>query len=505
MSKKVCLIIMDGWGIGKKDKADVIHNAPTPFIDSMYTDYPNSSLLTDGENVGLPNGQMGNSEVGHQNIGAGRVVYQNLVRINKDIESGNFFHLKTLVQAFEKAKNEDKPLHLIGLVSEGGVHSSQDHLHALLTMAADYKLTKVFVHVITDGRDTDPKSGEKFLENLQNHLDKTTGKIASIIGRYYAMDRDQRWERIKEAYDLMIQGDGKAIKEVISSLKESYANGITDEFIKPMVVTDENQKPLATIQEGDIVICNNFRTDRCREITTALTQRDFPEIGMKKLNLHFVTMTNYDESFEGVEIVYAKEDIAQTLGEHLSKLGKTQVRIAETEKYPHVTFFFSGGREKEFEGEKRIMINSPKVATYDLQPEMSAREVTNAITSEMDENQPDFICLNFANGDMVGHTGIIPAIEKACITVDNCVKQVVEKGLEHHYSFVIIADHGNADHALNADGSPNTAHSLNPVPIVIIDEDVNSVKHGILADIAPTILAMMDLDIPKVMTGDVLV
>jgi len=305
--------------------------------------------------------------------------------------------------------------------------------------------------------------------------------------------------------DLMIQGDGKAIKEVISSLKESYANGITDEFIKPMVVTDENQKPLATIQEGDIVICNNFRTDRCREITTALTQRDFPEIGMKKLNLHFVTMTNYDESFEGVEIVYAKEDIAQTLGEHLSKLGKTQVRIAETEKYPHVTFFFSGGREKEFEGEKRIMINSPKVATYDLQPEMSAREVTNAITSEMDENQPDFICLNFANGDMVGHTGIIPAIEKACITVDNCVKQVVEKGLEHHYSFVIIADHGNADHALNADGSPNTAHSLNPVPIVIIDEDVNSVKHGILADIAPTILAMMDLDIPKVMTGDVLV
>ncbi len=505
MDKKVCLIIMDGWGIGKKDKADIIYQAPTPFIDSLAQEHPHAQLLTDGENVGLPSGQMGNSEVGHQNIGAGRIVYQNLVRINKDIESGEFFKKQELVRAFSKAKNEDKPIHLLGLVSEGGVHSSQAHLHALLRMASDYGLTKVFVHVITDGRDTDPKSGVQYVRNLQEYMDKTTGQIASIIGRYYAMDRDQRWERIKKAYDLWVHAAGTKTSNASKALEESYQQGITDEFVLPHVVVDENHEPIALLQEDDIVICNNFRTDRFREITTALTQRDFPEMGMKKMKLYYVTMTNYDDQFQNIKIVYPKENVAHTLGEHLSSLGKTQIRIAETEKYPHVTFFFSGGREEEFEGEKRIMINSPKVATYDLQPEMSAQKVADAIGQEMDANQPDFICLNFANGDMVGHTGVIPAIEQACITVDKCVEQVVEKGLTHQYSFVIIADHGNADHALNDDGTPNTAHSLNPVPIYIIDPQTSEVKKGILADVAPTILTLMKLPIPSAMTGEVLV
>lgn len=496
---------MDGWGIGNKDQSDAINSANTPYTDSLYKTHPNATLLTDGESVGLPVGQMGNSEVGHQNIGAGRVIFQNLVRINTDIESGDFFNIETIVKAFTKAKNKNKAIHLLGLLGNGGVHSSQKHLHALLSLAKKYELKKVFVHVFTDGRDTDPKSGIQFLQNLQDHLDKTTGKIATIIGRYYAMDRDNRWERIKKSYDLMVNNKGEKFKNPMDALRQSYDKEITDEFVKPIVIVNENQEDITSIKDGDIVISTNFRTDRCREISIALTQKDFSEFEMKKLNLHYVTMTNYDEKFENVNVVYPKENVNMTLGEYLASKGKTQVRIAETEKYPHVTFFFSGGREKEFDGERRILINSPKVATYDLQPEMSANKVARAICEDMESNSPDYICLNFANADMVGHTGVIPAIMKACETVDQCVKQVVEKGLEHDYSFIIIADHGNADYVLNDDGSPNTAHSLNPVPIFIIDNSITTVKDGILADVAPTILQLMGMEVPMEMMGKILV
>lgn len=504
MSKKVALLILDGWGHGDHSKSDGIFNADTPFVDSLEKNYPNAELLTDGEHVGLPEGQMGNSEVGHLNIGAGRIVYQELTRINKAIREGEFQTNKILTEAFDYAKKENKKVHLIGLVSTGGVHSSQDHIYALCDLAKEKGFQNLFIHAFTDGRDCNPTTGKGHIAELEKHLQKSAGKIASVCGRYYAMDRDKRWERIKLAYDLMVSGLGEKVKSAGEAIEKSYAREITDEFIKPFVIT-ENGKPLAKIEAGDVVISFNFRTDRCREITMALTQQDFPDHGMKKMNLHYVTMTNYDDTFQNVKIVFDKDNLVNTIGEIVSKNKKTQVRIAETEKYPHVSFFFSGGREKEFEGERRIMIQSPKVATYDLKPEMSAHEIADAICYDMEKNAPDFICLNFANTDMVGHTGVYSAILKAANAVDGCVKQVVEKGKALGYSFVIIADHGNSDYCINPDGSPNTAHSLNPVPIIVIDDNTQKVQNGILADVAPTILHLMKIEAPKEMTGKVLV
>lgn len=506
MSKKLALIILDGWGIGNGSKSDAIANANTPFMDKLLNDYPHSTLLTYGEHVGLPEGQMGNSEVGHLNIGAGRVIYQELVRINNSIKDKSLNKNKTLIEAFSYAKASQKNVHLIGLVSDGGVHSSQEHLHALCDMAHKNGVSNVFIHAFTDGRDTDPQSGLGYFNKLKNHLSKpnTSGKIASIVGRYYAMDRDKRWERVKIAYNLLVKGIGKKASDPLASIEESYQEGVTDEFIKPIVVCEE-EKPLAVIREGDVVISFNFRTDRCREITMALTQQDFPEFEMQKLNLHYVTMTNYDNTFANVHVVFEKDNLEKTLGEVISLYDKKQIRIAETEKYPHVTFFFSGGREKEFDGEKRILIPSPKVATYDLQPEMSAPQIANSIVSELNKREVDFICLNFANPDMVGHTGVYEAIVKAVETVDSCLKDVVETGIKNEYSFIIIADHGNADYALNDDGSPNTAHSTNPVPCILIDTDYHSIKDGKLADIAPTILKIMGIEIPAEMTGNILI
>jgi len=504
MSKKVALLILDGWGHGDKTKSDAIYNANTPFVDSLEKNYPNAELLTDGENVGLPSGQMGNSEVGHLNIGAGRIVYQELTRINKAIQDGEFQKNKILLDAFRYAKKENKKVHLIGLVSTGGVHSSLNHIYAICDLAKAQGLTKVFIHAFTDGRDCNPTTGMAHIQNLQTHLKNSVGKIATVIGRYYAMDRDNRWPRIQLAHDLMVNGKGEEIQDPIEAIQKSYAAEITDEFIKPFVVV-ENNKPVGKIEEGDVVISFNFRTDRCREITTALTQKDMPEFGMKKLNLHYVTMTNYDSTFRNVNVVFEKDNLNNTIGEIISKSGLTQVRIAETEKYPHVSFFFSGGREKEFAGERRIMIPSAKVATYDLQPEMSAREITAAISEDMEKNGPNFICLNFANTDMVGHTGVYSAILKATEEVDSCVKKLIEKGKSLGYSFVIIADHGNSDFAINPDGSPNTAHSLNPVPIIVLDENVKKVENGILADVAPTILHLMGIEKPIEMTGKILV
>ena len=504
MNKKVALLILDGWGHGDKTKSDAIFHANTPFVDSLEKNEPNAELLTDGENVGLPEGQMGNSEVGHLNIGAGRIVYQELTRINKAIRDGEFQKNKVLADAFHYARDKKKNVHFIGLVSTGGVHSSQDHLYALCDLANTHGLSNVFIHAFTDGRDCNPKTGLAHIKNLEAHLKNSAGKIASVIGRYYAMDRDNRWPRIQLAYDLLVNGKGTAVRSATEAIEESYADEITDEFIKPFVIT-ENNKPVATIENGDVVISFNFRTDRCREITTALTQKDMPEYGMKKLDLHYVTMTTYDSTFKNVAVVFENDNLNNTIGEVIARAGKTQVRIAETEKYPHVSFFFSGGREQEFDGERRILVPSPKVATYDLQPEMSAHEITGAICDDMEKNAPDFICLNFANTDMVGHTGVYPAILKAAEVVDSCVKKVVSTGRSLAYSFVIIADHGNSDYAINADGSPNTAHSLNPVPIVVIDEDVKKVSNGILADVAPTILHLMGIAAPKEMTGRVLV
>jgi 2,3-bisphosphoglycerate-independent phosphoglycerate mutase len=504
-TKKVVLIIMDGWGEGPATKANAIEQAQVPFVKSLYTKYPHAQLLTSGEAVGLPEGQMGNSEVGHINIGAGRVVFQELVRINKAIREKTIDSNPALLAAFDYAKTNKKKIHLLGLISDGGVHSMTSHLTKLCDLAKEKGLSDVFVHAFTDGRDTDPKSGLNYLKVLEEHLKTSSGKIASVIGRYYAMDRDKRWERVKLAYDLLVKGEGKHITNVQQAVNEEYAAGITDEFIKPTVVVDEQQQPIATIASGDVVICFNYRTDRCREITEVLTQKDMPENGMKTLDLHFVTMTRYNETFKNIHVVFDKEDLTMTLGEVLSNAGKKQIRIAETEKYPHVTFFFSGGREAVFQGETRLMAPSPKVATYDLQPEMSARDLKDLIVPELKAGNPDFVCLNFANPDMVGHTGVFSAVVKAVETVDACVKEVVDAGLTQNYSFIIIADHGNAEYMINEDGSPNTAHTTNPVPVFLIDNEYKNIQNGKLADLAPTILKMMGIAVPKEMTGEFLV
>jgi 2,3-bisphosphoglycerate-independent phosphoglycerate mutase len=503
--KKLALVILDGWGLGKKDSTNAIENAKKPFMDYLMNSYPNSTLVTFGQQVGLPEGQMGNSEVGHLNIGAGRIVYQDLELINKAIREKTIDNNSTIKNLFETVNNGDKNLHLIGLVSDGGVHSSLDHLIYLAKLAEKNGCKNVFIHAITDGRDTDPKSGLAYLEKLEHSLKVTNVKIASIIGRYFAMDRDKRWERIKKAYDLYVKQIGKKYFSAKEAVLDSYNNGVTDEFMEPILLTDENGNNFPAISEGDSVFCFNFRTDRCREITEVLSQKDFPEFGMKKLNLNYVTITNYDDSFENVKVVFDKDNISNTLGEVLSKIGKTQIRMAETEKYPHVTFFFSGGSEDLFEGEKRILAPSPKVPTYDLKPEMSAIELKEKVVHEMNNKRSDFICLNFANADMVGHTGVFSAIVSAIETVDTCLKEVVETGIKNGYSFIIIADHGNADFAINADGSPNTAHSKNPVPCILIDKDFKQIKNGKLADIAPSILKIMEIEIPKEMTGEVLV
>lgn len=504
MNKKVILIIMDGWGKGPDPKRSAIAQANTPFINSLYQNYANTELVTFGEEVGLPEGQMGNSEVGHINIGAGRIVYQELERINVAIRKGELAKNEKLLASLNYCKQNKKPLHLLGLVSNGGVHSHINHLKAICDIAKDYGLQKndVLIHAFTDGRDCDPNSGLGFLKELQQHLDTSVGQIASVCGRYYAMDRDNRWERIKLAYDLMVKGEGKKTTDIFKTIEESYAAGVTDEFITPILATDNTGKPFETLKEGDAVLCFNFRTDRCREITKALTQQDFPEQGMKTLNLHYTTMTMYDHLFKNVDNIFSKDDLTMTLGEVLEKNNKTQVRAAETEKYPHVTFFFSGGREKEFAGEKRIMAPSPKVATYDLQPEMSAIPLADRVIEELNANTPDFICLNFANTDMVGHTGVFAAAIKAAETVDGCVKRVAETALAKDYALLITADHGNADYMINEDGSPNTAHTMNPVPIFLVANNFKPAMHnGKLADIAPTVLKLMDLPQPAVMTG----
>ncbi len=499
MENKVALIILDGWGIGKHDAGDAIFNANTPYMDSLLASAPHAQLLTDGENVGLPHGQMGNSEVGHLNIGAGRVVYQDLVKVNVAIRDGELVENPVLINAIEHAKNSNANLHFMGLVSNGGVHSHIDHLEALCHIAKKKGLNETYIHAFTDGRDTDPKSGMKFMADLELQIEGTGAIISTIIGRYYAMDRDKRWERIKLAYDLLVNGDGVDYDTTFQVFDKAYTNNITDEFIEPSLIKGGKK-----IAANDVVICFNFRTDRCREITEVLTQNDMPEFGMKKLPLHYVTMTNYDKTFKAVNVIFDKDNLSLTLGETLAMAGKSQVRIAETEKYPHVTFFFSGGREAEFPKERRLLVNSPKVATYDMQPEMSAQGIADSICADLDANQPDFICLNFANPDMVGHTGVFSAIIKAVETTDACCKQVVEKARSLGYSVIIIADHGNADHALNPDGSPNTAHSTNPVPVVLLSDDVKSINDGILADVAPTILKLMGVAQPVEMTGKAL-
>ncbi|NOU16009.1 MAG: 2,3-bisphosphoglycerate-independent phosphoglycerate mutase [Bacteroidales bacterium] len=503
-NSKVLLMILDGWGIGDKQKSDAIFSNHPEYMNKLSATYPNAQLLTSGENVGLPDGQMGNSEVGHLNIGAGRVVYQDLVMINKEIKENKISSNPVLVQAFKYAQEKGVAVHFLGLVSDGGVHSLDKHLYKLCDITKEYNLDKVYIHAFTDGRDTDPESGLGFIKSLENHLKSSNGVIATLVGRYYAMDRDKRWERIKIAYDMLLSGIGKHTTSIIQSIEKSYKEGITDEFIKPIVRVDDKGNPIGTIKEGDVVICFNFRTDRLREMTVVLTQKDMPEFGMKTLPLHYVTLTSYDESFKGVNMVYEKDNLSNTLGEVVSKAGLNQLRIAETEKYAHVTFFFSGGREKIFTNEQRIMIPSPKVATYDLKPEMSAYEVKDALVDELKNQTHHFICLNFANGDMVGHTGIYEAISKAIKAVDSCVHDVVETAKANGYTVIIIADHGNADYAINPDGSPNTAHSLNPVPIILVSEKYKKVDSGILADVAPTILSIMGLTIPKEMTGKVL-
>ena len=505
-ANKAILVIMDGWGLGKVKTADAIQNAHVPFVSSLYAKYPNTTLVTCGEAVGLPDGQMGNSEVGHLNLGAGRIVYQELQRINVAVRDGSFDKNPELLNSIQYALNNKKPLHLLGLVSDGGVHSHTLHLKAIVSLCAQKGLKDVYIHAFTDGRDTDPKSGLGYLKNLQEHLNKTTGKIASVSGRYYAMDRDKRWERVKLAFDALVNGIGEKATDGIAAIEQSYAHNITDEFIKPTVITGADQQPLATIKDGDAAICFNFRTDRCREITQVLTQTDMPDHGMKKLSLHYTTMTEYDKTFKDVHVVFENDNLNNTLGEILAKNGKTQIRIAETEKYPHVSFFFSGGREVPFDGERRIMIPSPKVATYDLQPEMSAVEVTDAIVPEIEKETADFICLNYANADMVGHTGVFEAAIKAVQTVDKCVERVVTAALAHGYTVFLTADHGNADYMINNDGTPNTAHTLNLVPLFIIDKDwKGAVKPGKLGDLAPTILTKMGLPIPAEMTGEVLI
>ncbi len=502
MAKKALLLILDGWGIGNHSKADVIYNTPTPYWDYLTATYPNSQLQASGENVGLPDGQMGNSEVGHLNIGAGRVVYQDLVKINIACRDNSILKNPEIVKAFTYAKESGKQVHFLGLVSDGGVHSSLDHLFKLCDISKEYGIEKTFVHAFMDGRDTDPRSGKGFIEALENHMKQSTGEIASMIGRYYAMDRDKRWERVKDAYDLMVNGVGTPTTDMVAAVQASYDAEVTDEFIKPVVKVDAAGNPVGKIQEGDMVIFFNYRNDRAKEITMVLTQQDMPEHGMKTMPLHYCTMTPYDAKFQGLHIIFNKDNVQNTLGEYVSSLGLKQLRIAETEKYAHVTFFFSGGREAEFEGEERILVSSPKVATYDLQPAMSAYEVKENLVKAIGEQKYDFIACNYANGDMVGHTGIYGAIEKAITAVDNCVKDTVEAAKANGYEVIIIADHGNADNAVNADGSANTAHSLNPVPFVYVTENKEAkVANGILADVAPSICKILDVAVPAEMTG----
>jgi 2,3-bisphosphoglycerate-independent phosphoglycerate mutase len=506
-NKHVILVILDGWGKGTVPKADAIRAAKTPFVDSFYNEYPNSELVTFGEEVGLPEGQMGNSEVGHLNIGAGRVVYQELARINKACRDGELAENAKLKSAFQYAKENNKAVHLMGLVSDGGVHSHINHLKTLCDISQGFELEKVFIHAFMDGRDTDPKGGKNYLKDVLNHIENQNVDVASVIGRYYAMDRDKRWERVKLAYDLLVNGEGEKTSDVLVTLQERYEKGETDEFLKPIVCQDENGNPKTTIQSDDVVLFFNFRTDRPRQLTTVLTQQDMPDFGMSKLNLRYLTMTKYDETFKGMEVLFEKEDIKNTLGEILSKNGLTQTRIAETEKYPHVTFFFNGGREQEFEGEKRILISSPKIATYDLKPEMSAYEVTEAIIEDIEQNQPNFICLNYANADMVGHTGDFEAAIKAAETVDVCLKNLIETALKFDYEAIIIADHGNSDYMINEDGSPNTAHTTNLVPCFYVSKQAKGkkIKNGKLGDIAPTILSLMEIEPPTDMNGNNLI
>ncbi|MBP3944031.1 2,3-bisphosphoglycerate-independent phosphoglycerate mutase [Sphingobacteriaceae bacterium WQ 2009] len=505
--KKLALLILDGLGYGKHDQSNAVYAANTPYLDYLLSHYPNSKLEASGEAVGLPEGQMGNSEVGHMNLGAGRVVYQELGRIHKAVKDG-IFQTHTVIQdAFTYAKESGKKVHFIGLLSDGGVHAHTSHLRGLCDAAKEAGLTseQVFIHAFLDGRDTDPNSGKGYVSALQDFLPTSVGKLASVIGRYYAMDRDNRWERVKLAYDVMVKGTGTLSNDILSDIQASYDEKITDEFLKPVVLSEDGTHPIATIQEGDVVFCTNFRTDRGREITVALTQKEFPAYDMKPLDLYYVTMTSYDETFKGVKVIFQKDNLTNTLGDVLAQHNRTQVRIAETEKYPHVTFFFSGGREQEFEGERRLLVPSPKVATYDLQPEMSAQGIADAITTDMATNGPDYICLNFANPDMVGHTGVFDAVVKAVEKVDQVTKQVVEVGIENGYSFIIIADHGNSEFMLNDDGSVNTAHTTNLVPCILIDKDYKQIDNGKLGDIAPTTLKILGVPIPAEMTGNVLI
>ena len=504
-NKKVALLILDGWGYGRNDKSNAILAANTPFFDSMLEKYPHSKLQASGISVGLPAGQMGNSEVGHMNLGAGRVVYQELGRIHKAVDDHEFDTNPVIKSAFDYAKQNNKDVHFIGLVSDGGVHSHIKHLKGLCDVAGRFQLPNVYIHAFLDGRDTDPNGGIKYITDLENYVSNTNVKVASAIGRYYAMDRDNRWERVRKAYDVMVNGEGTHTHDIQKAITDSYAEGVTDEFILPIVKTDENDQPIAVIKPGDVVLCFNFRTDRGREITVALTQKSFPEQNMHPLDLHYITMTTYDETFKNVQVVFTKDDLSFTLGETLQNAGKNQIRIAETEKYPHVTFFFSGGREKEFENEKRILIPSPKVATYDMQPEMSAAGIRDAIIPELQSKWADVIILNFANTDMVGHTGDFNAVVKAAEAVDQCTQAVVETGIANGYSFIIIADHGNAEFMINDDGTPNTAHTTNLVPCILIDKDYKEIKDGKLGDIAPTILKIIGVPIPAQMSENVLV
>jgi len=500
MNKKVILMILDGWGKSPDPKVSAPDNAKIPFINSLYKNYPNAQLRTDGLNVGLPEGQMGNSEVGHMNLGAGRIIYQDLVRINLAVENKSFNKEKAIEDAFHYAKEYDKDVHLLGLVSDGGVHSHINHLKGLIDATHDFGLEKVFVHAFTDGRDVDPKSGTGFIGDIVNHCKGTSVKLASVIGRYYAMDRDKRWERVKQAYDLLVHGTGEHSTDAVRSIEANYAKNVTDEFIRPIVMVNNHGEPTVVIKEGDVVIFFNFRTDRGRQLTEVLSQKDHLDFNMHKMNLYYVTMTNYDDTFNNIYRIFDKDNITETLGEVLEKHSKKQIRIAETEKYPHVTFFFSGGQEEPFEGETRILRDSPKVATYDLQPEMSAFALADALVPELDKKEVDFVCLNFANGDMVGHTGVFEAAVKACEAVDQCVEKVITAALKNGYTTIVIADHGNCETMVNPDGSPNTAHTTNPVPIILVDPELKQIHNGILGDIAPTILDLMGIEQPAAMT-----
>jgi 2,3-bisphosphoglycerate-independent phosphoglycerate mutase len=493
-------MILDGWGITQDPKVSAIYNAKTPFINGLYDKYPHAELRTDGEHVGLPEGQMGNSEVGHMNLGAGRIVYQNLARINKAVKEKTLGKEKVLLDTFKYAKENNKNVHLLGLVSNGGIHAHIDHLKGILDVAKENEVDNVFLHAFTDGRDCDPKSGTYFINEVQEYMKESTGELATVTGRYYAMDRDNRWERVKIGYDGIVNGIGAKTTDILATINNNYENGLTDEFHKPIIITNEDGSPKTQIKEGDAIIFFNYRTDRGRELTNALSQNDFPEFGMKKLELYFTTMTLYDASFSGINTIYNTDNIKNTLGEVLSKAGKKQIRIAETEKYPHVTFFFSGGQEAPFEGESRILRNSPKVATYDLKPEMSAYELKDVLCESLEKGEADFVCLNFANGDMVGHTGIMEAAIKACEAVDECAKAVIETGLRYGYSILLIADHGNCETMMNPDGSPHTAHTTNPVPFILIDKEIKSINSGVLGDIAPTILELIGVNQPTEMT-----